>query len=191
MNGRRKIMLKQIFYKSPMYLKDLCFNKLLENKNFVKYYNHLPQSIRRALIYNLMNSDEYDNLENDINIDKITNWFDITFDQFVDILYCNKNVLFHNDDESVRRNLIWREKNGQCYDCNGGNCLTYYKLTKAECAYCCDHVWCSTMSVNCENLNNIIFNVNNWCNKCLVKPLFNILQNAILVTCDNCYYKYI
>lgn len=164
--------------KSPNSLKNICItslvNKEIYKNNFIKYNMILPSTIKNMLIQKLFNTDEHTNENADVNI---VDWFQITEKQFINLLYIDRNSFYKNRSE-----IIWKQINGQCCYCND-NYQTYYKINTADCYDCgCS---CDTLTADCKEINSIIFNRRNWCNKCYVKPLFNILQETT-VLCKRC-----
>ncbi|QWO71559.1 hypothetical protein [Orgyia pseudotsugata single capsid nuclopolyhedrovirus] len=168
---------KRIVSRNPHTLLKICADTLLNTNLYLLHFNEfnrwLPHSLKKTLIHTLMSDVGRDVKNYTITIQ---NWLNITENQFVELLRCDKRVPLY--DPADIHKLVWCDTDGECCHCaHRQNKQPTFRTTKlyAECAKC-EYETVLTYAVH--DLNTIIFDARNWCKRCLVVPLFTIDEYA-------------
>ncbi|AGR56809.1 HESP057 [Hemileuca sp. nucleopolyhedrovirus] len=177
------------------FLKDLCVTNLLKcnhyRNNFIEYNRVLPDHLKEMLIRKLFENDMSEN-----NVTKNTgsipnNWLNMSEKEFVELMYSNRqNCLY---DADTLYDVVWINDR-MCASCdtslrhnaNGRNLQSNDPIKKNNND---NHNWrCRVLKndlntntykrsitrLSGKNLNSVIFNITNWCEKCYTRPLFDI-----------------
>lgn len=170
---------------------DICVDNLLFNNwykdNFAKINSIVPHSIKKRLLHELFKNDNYSNNEEP---PQIKNWFDITQNQLIELLYSDRMPFDCIDDSYFM--IVHRHENTKCYACTDVVCRDYVNRSLYECKEC--YTTITGYYTLGNELDEFIFKPSNWCSKCLVKPLFNIVKNfnpeIFCLRCKQIYFMY-
>jgi hypothetical protein len=170
--------LKRKFVYNPNSLQDQCLELMctIYYDYFEIYNKALPPLLKGKLIKMLLeNDDEQWYFTEDYDICEVKDWFNISERDFIKLLYCDRETLLFDDDEPL--NIKWYEDNRECYLCNPN--AKQYTQSEYNLISCDDCGYNKIVGdiTDYDTFIDTLFDPDNWCRKCFVKPLFKFVES--------------
>nr|AFS52008.1 DekiORF131 [Dendrolimus kikuchii nucleopolyhedrovirus] len=180
-------VVKRLFARSPRSLYSAAIRALVDSEAFEAQFANiiindaLPAAIKRDVMRTLFDGDRTTNLiYEDYEINK---WPNITDQVLKNLLFCHRSSVYFNMDVDGRRfcEVVWKKRCDACgQDCNNDDDRhnnynpPIYVSECGECGHDIVHDHRRHPRLSNEHLHEIVFNFDNWCQRCCVKPLFDI-----------------
>jgi hypothetical protein len=169
--------LKRKLVDDPKSLQAQCLDLMctMYYEHFKRYNETLPSTLKKRLITMLLeNDDEKWFYTENYDVFETKDWFNISEKDFVRLLYCDRKTLMFDDETTL--NIIWYENNRECRSCNPN--AERYTESKSNLISCneCGYNKIIGDITDYDTFVDTLFDPNNWCSKCYVKPLFTFVE---------------
>lgn len=180
--NRLKVMeLSKLFEKkkTPQSLKYQAMDNLMHHKEYVyNNFDNIPFTLKKEMVEIVLEKDSIYKQNDSPLYD--TDWTDanLSLEQYFDVIY--SNVVFDCDCYYF---VMWMQNNGVCRFC-ATDYQTYYRDDK-RIYLCSEEHDVESNWITAEEVEELVFDINNWCSRCLIKPLFCVKFEEEL-TCEMC-----